>query len=240
MRHDIYAGRDPREIPAYSVANAAFLLNLPFGTLEKWVFGRPSRASLPRPSVAPLILRPPGATQLSFFNLLEAHTLSALRRHNIPLPNIRRALDTLRELYPSSAHPLLEHDFQTDGMSLFVEKLGVPIDVSRGGQGAFRELIEVYLRRVERDDRGLPVRLFPFVRGRELTAEQLADEPRSIEINAARSFGKPVLTGTGIPTATVASRFKAGEDVDDLAEDYGRTPLEINQAIRYELRLNAA
>jgi uncharacterized protein (DUF433 family) len=54
------------------------------------------------------------------------------------------------------------------------------------------------------------------------------------------SYGRPVLVGTGIPTAVVAERYKAGEPIDELAEDYGRSRKEIEEAIRCELWLDAA
>jgi uncharacterized protein (DUF433 family) len=37
----------------------------------------------------------------------------------------------------------------------------------------------------------------------------------------------------------VAERYKAGEDVTYIARDYGRKEEEINDAIRYELKLVA-
>ena len=54
------------------------------------------------------------------------------------------------------------------------------------------------------------------------------------------SFGRPVLAGTGIVTAVLAERFKAGESVEELAKDYGRTALDIQEALRCELPLEAA
>jgi uncharacterized protein (DUF433 family) len=46
--------------------------------------------------------------------------------------------------------------------------------------------------------------------------------------------------GTGISTTVVAERFKAGEPMGALADDYGRSLLEIEEAIRCELPLEAA
>jgi uncharacterized protein (DUF433 family) len=43
------------------------------------------------------------------------------------------------------------------------------------------------------------------------------------------------LTSSGIATAVIAERYKAGESVDELADDYGRKRLEIEEAIRCEL-----
>jgi uncharacterized protein (DUF433 family) len=50
----------------------------------------------------------------------------------------------------------------------------------------------------------------------------------------------PTLVGTEIPTAVVAERYKAGESIDELAGDYGRSRKEIEEVIRCELWLEAA
>ena len=65
-------------------------------------------------------------------------------------------------------------------------------------------------------------------------------EPRVVVIDPHISYGRPVLVGTGIPTAVVAERYKAGESIDELAEDYSRSRKEIEEAIRCELWLDAA
>jgi uncharacterized protein (DUF433 family) len=97
-----------------------------------------------------------------------------------------------------------------------------------------KELLETYLKRVERDAKGIALRLYPFTRKRA------SEEPRSVVIDPFVSFGKPVLAGTGIPTAIVAERYKAGESVGQLSADYGRLDLDIEEAIRCELELEAA
>ena len=62
----------------------------------------------------------------------------------------------------------------------------------------------------------------------------------AVVIDPYVSFGRPVLVGTGIPTAVIAARYKAGESVDDLADDYGRSREEIEEAIRCERFREAA
>jgi uncharacterized protein (DUF433 family) len=49
-----------------------------------------------------------------------------------------------------------------------------------------------------------------------------------------------LLAGTGIATTVIAQRYKAGESIAELAEDYGRSTPEIEEAIRCELWLDAA
>jgi uncharacterized protein (DUF433 family) len=47
--------------------------------------------------------------------------------------------------------------------------------------------------------------------------------------------GRPVITGTGIRTEIVFSRFKAGESIPELAADYFVRCSHIEDAIRYEI-----
>ena len=242
MQFHIYGGRDPRDVPAYTINTAAHLLSISAPTLRQWVVGRPSRSQQnPPPSaVPPIIERPENSGALSFTNLIEAHVLTAIRRrHRISLARVRRAVSYLRELYPHSRHPLAEQEFQTDGVDLFIEHLDEVVNVSRGGQLALRALIEAHLQRIERDESGMPVRLFPFVRAAS-DAQALREQPRVVVIDPRLSFGKPVLEGTNIPTGVIASRFKAGDSIQDLADDFALQPQQIDEAIRYTLHLNAA
>jgi uncharacterized protein (DUF433 family) len=168
---------------------------------------------------------------LSYLNLVEAFMLSSLRRkHLIDLYKIRAAIDSLRERF-NSAHPLAEHEFQTNGVDLFVEEYGQLINVGSGGQLAMREVLEAYLTRVEHDPSGRAAKLYPFIR---LTG---TDQPRNVVINPYVSFGKPVIAGTGLPTRVVAERFKAGDTIPQIAANYGRKEEEIDDALRYELRI---
>lgn len=226
---------DPRELPGYGVPEAAHYLQIPASTVRSWVVGRPYLTQGGRRFFKPLIYLPQkDLPVLSFFNLVEVHVLDAIRRkHGVRLTKVRRALDYLSSKFPSK-HPLADHWFETDGLDLLVEKYGQLINISREGQLEVRDLIHAHLQRIERDPSGVPIRLYPFTRKRE------PNEPKAVVIDPRVSFGRPVLAGTGIATAVVAERFKAGEPIDKLAEDYARSPSEIEEAIRCELQLEAA
>ena len=226
---------DPRELPAYGIAEAAHYLQMPASTLRSWCGGlRYPRHAGRRPFEPPIAPADRMRPALSFMNLVEAHVLDAIRRkHGLHLSKVRRALGYLDAILPST-HPLADYKFETDGLSLFIEKYGQLINLSQAGQLAIRELLQAHLKRIERDPTGLPVRLYPFTRKHDL------EEPRVVVIDPRVSFGRPVLVGTGIVTAVIAERYKAGESVDDLAEDYGRDRSDVEEAIRCELRLQAA
>jgi uncharacterized protein (DUF433 family) len=227
--------QDVRELPAYGVAEAAHYLRLPPATLRAWAVGLYYDSEVGRKFFKPLIH--PAAQSpvvLSFINLIEAHVLGAIRRkHRVNMPAVRRSVDFLKKEL-GSAHPLADHKFETDGVDLFISHYGQFISVSQGGQIAVRELLQAHLQRIERDNRGIPIRLYPFTRMGAL------DEPKNIVIDPFISFGRAVIAGTGVTTELVAERFKAGESAGDLASDYGCDREKIEEAIRCELSLAEA
>jgi uncharacterized protein (DUF433 family) len=226
---------DRREIPSYGILEAAQYLRMHPATLRAWIKGYPYSGSTGPKSFKPIFDLPdPDLSLLSFMNLVEAHILNAIRKkYSISLQSVRKAIDFLKRHFPSK-HPLADYRFQTDGMNLFIQKYGELINVSKDGQIAMKELLEAYLKRIEWDLSGIPIKLFLYTRKEE------PDEPKVIVIDPSVQYGRPVLVGTGITTAIIAERYKAGESVEELAEDYGRPPQEIQEAIRCELELKAA
>ena len=228
---------DIRAMPCYSFPEAAHYLRIPVPTLRSWVRGRKYPTSEGDQFFQPVIELPDDSQNLlSFINLVEIHVLDAIRRdHRISLHKVRIAIDFIKEELTSD-HPLAYHKLETDGLDLFVEEYGQLINVSQAGQLVLRKLLQAHLQRIDRDSAGYALRLYPFTRKRL----QLIEEPKAIVIDPRISFGRPVLAGTGIPTAIIAERYKAGEAIGALADDYGRPTLEIEEAIRCELYTRAA
>ena len=96
-----------------------------------------------------------------------------------------------------------------------------------------KEIISVYLKRIERDAKGLPIKLYPFTRDTESDAAPKSD-PRVVVMNPAVSFGRPVIAGTGIPVSSIYERYRAGDSVAELAQDFRLDTSAIEEAIRCE------
>ena len=221
---------DLRELPAYTISEAAHYLAVPAATIRYWSVGRDE--------YAPLIEVPAQVpTLLSFLNLTELHVLAAIRRkHEVKMPSIRRAIQFLaanarQEM--DKRHPLISRKLETDGLDLFTEQYGQLINISQAGQTAMREIISAALRRIDRDPAGVPIKLYPFTRC------AMDDTPAMIVIDPTLSAGRPVIAGTGLATQLIAERYKAGEAISDLAHDYERGHEEIEEAIRCELQAAA-
>jgi uncharacterized protein (DUF433 family) len=226
---DLYGGRSPREIPVYSTGEAAHYLRIPENTIRSWVRGRAYPTSRGQRRASAIVAPAEAARGLSFINLLELHVLGAIRRqHHVDMKHVRAAVEFLKREF-GSEHPLIDEEMNTDGKHLFVTKYGCLINASREGQGTLEAILDAHLQRIERDEQGLAIRLFPFTR------KGIDGAPRVVAIDPRVAFGRPVIAGSRIPTSDVADRFKAGESPSDLAYDYGRDQAEIEEAIRCEL-----
>lgn len=218
---------DTRDLPRYTPGEAAHHLSVPVATIRAWSAGYPYRDSHGTsrrflPLVTPAEKSP---LTLSFWNLVELYVLASLRRrYEVPMPKVRKALRfTAHEL--GTGRPLIEATFYVSGVKLFVEKYARLINVI-DGQTAMREVLSHSLERVDRGTDGRAVRLYPWLIE--------PSEPKTVELDPERSFGRLVLLGTRIPTEAIAERFRAGESIAALASDYELDKERIEQAIRWE------
>lgn len=197
---------DARDIPRYSVHEIALYLRIAPSTIRNWV--KPQRGRVP---YEPLIIPASGYElhgdpTLSFFNAAECYVLGSLRLgQNVKFSKIRAAIDWLKATYPVS-HPLISHQFFTDGVDVFVKKLLGnklrTINASKGGQIAIDQFVNPYLARIQRDEKGAVNKIFPSVPS--------VNSPCLISISHAVSAGRPVVESTGVRTAVLWSRSQAG------------------------------
>jgi len=226
---------DPREMPIYSISEAAHYLTIPTATLRSWILGRSyvTRAGGKRRFQRVIILPHRDVSLLSFFNLVEAHVLRAFRQeHKIRLGHIRTALNYVTKRF-GWKRPLIEQRFQTDGVGLLIDHLGHLVDASAAGQTVMKDIVEAHLKRLEWEDNVVSC-LYPFTRLNQF------DSPRSVLIDPRFSFGRPILKESRVETAVVAERYKAGDSIKLLARDYGCSRLEIEEGLRCELSLQEA
>lgn len=218
--------------PAYPASEAAYILNLPPATVKAWSFGRPRRDDGSVRFKAVIQAADPGNKLLSFANLCELHVLAAIRRvHRVSLPKVRDSVEYLRSQLGAD-RPLIDRQFKTNGIDLFVEQATKLLNVSRQGQEALRGEFELALARIERDSKGNPVKLFPYSR----TSDHTTTQPKSVVIDPRLSFGRPVLTQSAVPTEVIFDRFLAGDSLEDMALDYNVDNKEIEEALRFEQR----
>lgn len=215
-------GGDILDHPRYSIEEAAYYLRIPPSTLWRWTRGHSyTTKSGRRVNCLPVIeLADKKHKLLSFYNLAEAHVLRCTREREVPLKNVRLALEYVRQALPNDPHPLLSRDFRTYGQDVFIQHLGQTVNATRQGQLAMRKLLGRYLQRLKRDETtGALLELYPI-------------KTRHLAINPLISSGRPIVKGTGINAMVLRDRLESGEPENDVANDYGLTIGEVKKAVK--------
>lgn len=239
-----FYGGNPREMPLYSIPEAARYLKMPARTLRRWVNGDIADSLTGRRTNPVIQLPDPKRSMLSFMNLVEAYVVSSITRvEKVRFDKVRSTLNFF-EKQSSSKHPLTSNELWTDGFNIFVETSGDVICASLQGQQVIKEVVSQYLRRIDRDIDSSPLRIYPFSKENKFAVSDnhasenankiLELSPKNISIDPLVSFGRPTLAGTGIATNVIAGRFVAGESAEELAKDYDITETQVEEAVSYE------
>lgn len=231
---------DIRELPSYSITEAALYLAIPPSTLKTWFRGYKSPSGHRH---APMIKPADGRRLLlSFYNLAEAHILEAARRRGVNTKHIRTAVEWANATLPGP-HPLLTHEFATAGRRMFVRKLqGKTIEASRYGQIVSLRLAPVlkkFLKTIVRDpvdDLPIeihPVRPSPEKRKEDAKKKRVYVREGPLAINPKICSGRPIVKGTDVLASVLRLRVHASEPLSDLARDYGMDTSEIYKVVKY-------
>jgi len=207
----------------YTEALAARLLTVPQSTLHYWLEGGTRRGKSYRPIIRP---EPLGRRVVTWAEFVEAGWLSEYRNRNVPMTELRRFIDELRERF-GVPYPLADRRPLVSGRRLVYDaqtsaELGVEFYLVSviNGQTLLTAPGEAFVQRVEWDgdipvaycpdpNRGSPVRIDPDVR-----------------------FGKPAIKG--ISTEVIWEQDDAGEDVETIAEVYQLEVADVRWALSYE------
>jgi uncharacterized protein (DUF433 family) len=242
--HDGYHGRrgvetlavDRFETLLYGIGEAASYLSIPPTTLRNWVYGYPRYSAGERGAVAiPVVtaVHPERRDRpsLPFIGLAEAYALAAFRKAGVPMQRIRPAIDVLaREL--GLEHALASRRLYTDGAEVLYDYAQHAADtpegesakdlvVVRNNQRVFKEVVDLYLRRIEFAPDGYAQLI-------RLPQYKLAE----VTIDPDHAFGRPRFAHGGVVVEDVIDLFRAGEPVDAVAGEFGLTRDEVEDAIR--------
>lgn len=224
---------DPRELALYTPSDAAYYLGIHPRTLGTWINGRKYPTTTGEKFFAPVIdVVDPENGLLSFFNLAELHVLAATRyEHQVGFDAVREAMDTIRKKYPQEKHPLISQDFKTNGVDIFLQSVNETENLSRPKQLNFKTIMDEFLRNVIPDEDNLAKKIYPVIK----------DQPDDhvISITYGVSSSQPVIDGRGVPVWLIYDRHRAGESIEDLADDFSIPPEKVNRAILYSERLAA-
>jgi uncharacterized protein (DUF433 family) len=227
----------------YGIGEAAGYLAIPPSTLTTWAYGYERRlAGTGNASARPIVtaVRPErtGGPAVPFIGLAEAYALAAFRRAGVPMQRIRPAIDVLdrelgleyalasRSLYTDGAEVL--YDYAKDAGDTPEAESARELVVVRNNQRVFTEVVELYLQRIDfaADGYAQLIRL-PQYRVSEVT------------VDPDHGFGRPRFAHGGAAIGDVIDLFRAGEPVHAVAEEFGLSRDEVEDAIRVVTRAAA-
>lgn len=221
------------EVPLYTVADAARIVDVPASTLASWGKGYVRRfADRPEVVGAPVIsyVEPDRTREptITFVGLAEALVLAAVRRSGVPMQRIRPALLELqREI--GLEHALASRKLYTDGAELLYDyadaQLARELVVVRSGQRVFTDVVAEYLQRIEYGADGYASLI-----------HVPAYEHASVVADPTRSFGSPIFERGGARVVDVLERFWAGDSLDELSGEFGVPTDELEDALRVASR----
>ena len=208
----------------YTVPEAARVLRIPDSTLRWWLEGKDGR---------PPVLRrePSGSTNVTWGELVEAGLLRAYRERDFSFQYMRSFVSRLRDLvgvpYPlAHARPLVgpdRHLFLKAHQEAGTEETSL-VYKAMDGQVMFDSMIEQFVEQVEfaleGDERTWAIRWYP------------AGRKSPVVIDPEFAFGAPTVRGTR--TEVIAEAVDAGDELSDVARDFGWKIEEIKSAISYE------
>ncbi len=211
---------------SYPLREASRLVGVPHTTVQRWLRIDRAAANVGGGAlIQPTVDDPSGA--LSFINLIEVLALGRIRAAGVSLQRARTALLYVQQEL-GTPHALASQRMLTDGVDLFwhfqqEQDAAVHlVNISRGGQKVFRDVIADYLEEIEWGVDSFAGRWWPSVGRREVV------------VDPKRGFGAPTIASTGIRTEDVYERFEAGESVMTLARDFGLEVAQVEAAIRAE------
>ena len=189
------------DLPLYTVADAARIVDVAPSTLTTWAKGYVRRVP-GRPDVvgAPVISYIPSGQSkeptIPFVGLAEATVLAAVRRSGVPMQRIRPALDEVQASI-GLEHALASQRLHTDGAELMFDyaesrpdgderRMLRELVVVRSGQRVFAETVEGYLRRIEYGSDGYASLI-----------HVPAYEHAQVVADPMRSFGTPIFERGG-------------------------------------------
>lgn len=202
-------------LPSYRVGDAARYANTHPNTVAAWHYrGTPVLPGHER------------GKPLSYLELVEMAFVAFFRRMGVKMNRIREARDYVAQNF-SAEYPFAEYMFKTEGMYVLMDfqqfapdsAFDQVIVADAQGQLAWEHLLGDKFAEFDYEYE-IALRWHPA--GRE---SRVVIDPRI-------SFGAPAVNG--LPTWAIKGRYIAGEEIDEIVEDFGLSRRAVSDALKFE------
>ncbi|UTW51230.1 DUF433 domain-containing protein [bacterium SCSIO 12827] len=154
--------------------------------------------------------------------------VDAFRAHGVSFKAIREAASYACHVL-NDPHPFTMREFSTDGNRIFAEALEGKdervLDMNRG-QYVSKTIVQQSLFKGIEFEHGQTARWFPVA-------------SRKIVIDPDRSFGRPVLARSGVPTEALFAAYEAEDSIETVANWYEVSRAEVRAAVDFEKKAAA-
>jgi uncharacterized protein (DUF433 family) len=218
-------------IGVYSTAEAARLLGVPAPKARRWLTGysyRHDGVTVRQPPLWRLQLPDhDGQTTLGFLDLMQLRAVAHLRKKGLTPQFVRAAVRRAADIIASD-HPLVTTRFRTDGRRIFLElarelEEKVLLDL-KSDQWVMRAIIEPTFLDVDIEN-DLVRRWWPL------------GLDRRVVLDPERRFGRPIVSGSGVPVQTLCEAFARMNSVSAVANWYELDEEEVEDALQMKDRL---
>jgi uncharacterized protein (DUF433 family) len=190
--------------PILTARETARYLGMPESTLDSWLL-KTAKSALVH-SVQPEVR---GWPRVPFVGVIEAYVLRALRDMKLPMDDIRKAAELVREEF-DDPYALAHRRILTDGVALFVKMADESYVRALDRQVAITRVLEEHLKQIDWADDGTAKRLH--LRNFPAAANVIID-PRF-------GWGAPVLGKSKVKVEDLVSLWRNGERFASIAEEY--------------------
>lgn len=220
------------DIPLYTVAEAARFLGVPPTSFGNWARGYRVTFRSRKPVVGrPIVTSFEAARHypsIPFVGLAEGFVVLAFRKAGVSLQHIRKAVAVL-EREVGIEHALASQRLFTDGASVLYDYAEDEHDEELlthvvTQQRVLADVIREYLRLITYGSDGWPEKLVSPATSRPV-----------VVADPERSFGQPIFIRGGVRVEDVFDRWRAGESLAEVAEDFGVPPEDVEDILRVAL-----
>lgn len=202
--------------PILTARETARYLGMPESTLDAWLLDRGKT-----PLVHAVTPERRGWPRVPFVGVIEAYVLRALRDLKLPMAEIRKAAELVREEF-ADPFALAHRRIVTDGVALFVRMADESYVHALDRQIAITDVLEDHLKRIDWDVDGNARRL------------HLPDFPAAanVIIDPRFGWGSPVLGRSKVKVEDLVSLWRSGERLAAIADEYDLTVEVVEDVLR--------
>jgi uncharacterized protein (DUF433 family) len=218
----------------YTIQEAARFIGVDVAAARRWAFGYQRNGTWYDGVILNELPERDGSKAITFVELVELLFIRGFLKSGVKWPRIREAARVAARMF-DTRHPFAMRRCFADPGGVYAQLIdesdggAVLVELAGDGQIAMEAALHIYLDQLNFNVDDVAQRWHPLG----------SSEP--VVLDPHMAFGSPVITGTGIRTATIAEMVgNDGTPVRDVAWMYDVEEWQVEAALRFESSLRPA